>query len=245
MVRPSVEDAFMITRPLWLDRVTQLFTQKSIVCLSGVRRVGKTSLCHQVPLRLWLVGLAMTLTVTVANVSRAEPVFVRIVSTTNTYIVTCHTSGTVTWTNLAVGGQYSVETLTGSADGNWVVIQSGVSTSLTQSVWVNVSDDPGYGGLVVEITGTNADSWIGATVLLANNVPATGWLTGGTVIARATVNANRRCFFGQLPPDTYVARMPCSRMPLSAVKFQVPYGGSVGVKLSATAPASEWPPCSD
>lgn len=39
----------MIARPFWLDRITRLWTQKSIVWLSGVRRVGKTSLCHQIP----------------------------------------------------------------------------------------------------------------------------------------------------------------------------------------------------
>ncbi len=39
----------MIKRPFWLDRVNQLWKQKSIVWLSGVRRVGKTSLCRQIP----------------------------------------------------------------------------------------------------------------------------------------------------------------------------------------------------
>lgn len=39
----------MQTRPFWLDRVAELWTQKSIVWLSGVRRVGKTSLCRQIP----------------------------------------------------------------------------------------------------------------------------------------------------------------------------------------------------
>ncbi len=39
----------MITRPFWLDRIRQLWTQKPILWLSGVRRVGKTSLCRQVP----------------------------------------------------------------------------------------------------------------------------------------------------------------------------------------------------
>jgi predicted AAA+ superfamily ATPase len=39
----------MITRPYWLDRITHLWTQESIIWLSGVRRVGKTSLCRQIP----------------------------------------------------------------------------------------------------------------------------------------------------------------------------------------------------
>lgn len=39
----------MVTRPYWLDRIAHLWTQKPIVWLSGVRRVGKTSLCRQVP----------------------------------------------------------------------------------------------------------------------------------------------------------------------------------------------------
>ncbi len=38
----------MITRPFWIDRVTGLWQQRSLVWLSGVRRVGKTSLCHQI-----------------------------------------------------------------------------------------------------------------------------------------------------------------------------------------------------
>jgi len=39
----------MIARPFWLDRIARLWTQKSIIWLSGVRRVGKTSLCRQIP----------------------------------------------------------------------------------------------------------------------------------------------------------------------------------------------------
>jgi predicted AAA+ superfamily ATPase len=38
----------MITRSFWLERIARLWTQKSIVWLSGVRRVGKTSLCRQI-----------------------------------------------------------------------------------------------------------------------------------------------------------------------------------------------------
>lgn len=36
----------MIARPFWLDRVAKLWRQKSLVWLSGVRRVGKTTLCR-------------------------------------------------------------------------------------------------------------------------------------------------------------------------------------------------------
>ncbi len=39
----------MIKRPLWLDRVQQAWTQRSIVWLSGVRRVGKTTLTRMLP----------------------------------------------------------------------------------------------------------------------------------------------------------------------------------------------------
>ncbi len=39
----------MIARPFWLERIARLWAQKSIVWLSGVRRVGKTSLCRQIP----------------------------------------------------------------------------------------------------------------------------------------------------------------------------------------------------
>jgi len=37
----------MIDRPFWLDHIAQLWRQKPVVWLSGVRRVGKTSLCRQ------------------------------------------------------------------------------------------------------------------------------------------------------------------------------------------------------
>jgi len=46
---PNVKDVFMITRTFWLERIDALWRQKSIVWLSGVRRVGKTSLCRQIP----------------------------------------------------------------------------------------------------------------------------------------------------------------------------------------------------
>ena len=39
----------MIVRTPWLERVHALWRQKSLVWLSGVRRVGKTSLCRQIP----------------------------------------------------------------------------------------------------------------------------------------------------------------------------------------------------
>jgi hypothetical protein len=39
----------MRARPFWLDEIARLWTQKPIVWLSGVRRVGKTSLCRQIP----------------------------------------------------------------------------------------------------------------------------------------------------------------------------------------------------
>jgi predicted AAA+ superfamily ATPase len=38
----------MITRPFWLEKLTALWRERNIVWLSGVRRAGKTSLCHQV-----------------------------------------------------------------------------------------------------------------------------------------------------------------------------------------------------
>jgi len=39
----------MESRPFWIERINRLWTQRSIVWLSGVRRVGKTSLCRQMP----------------------------------------------------------------------------------------------------------------------------------------------------------------------------------------------------
>ncbi len=39
----------MIKRSLWLDRVQQAWTRRSIVWLSGVRRVGKTTLARMLP----------------------------------------------------------------------------------------------------------------------------------------------------------------------------------------------------
>lgn len=37
----------MIERPLWLERVRQAWTQRSVVWLSGVRRVGKTTIARR------------------------------------------------------------------------------------------------------------------------------------------------------------------------------------------------------
>jgi predicted AAA+ superfamily ATPase len=42
----------MKIRPFWLDEIARLWKQKPIVWLSGVRRVGKTSLCNQISL-IW------------------------------------------------------------------------------------------------------------------------------------------------------------------------------------------------
>ncbi len=39
----------MKTRVYWLGRLQELWTEKSIVWLSGVRRIGKTCLCQQLP----------------------------------------------------------------------------------------------------------------------------------------------------------------------------------------------------
>lgn len=39
----------MISRPLWLDKINRLWEKRSIIWLSGVRRVGKTSLCKMIP----------------------------------------------------------------------------------------------------------------------------------------------------------------------------------------------------
>ena len=38
----------MIIRNYWIDKINDLWKRRSIVWLSGVRRVGKTSLCHQI-----------------------------------------------------------------------------------------------------------------------------------------------------------------------------------------------------
>ena len=39
----------MIERPLWLDRVKQAWVKRSVVWLSGVRRVGKTTIARMLP----------------------------------------------------------------------------------------------------------------------------------------------------------------------------------------------------
>ena len=39
----------MINRSLWLERIHQAWTRRSIVWLSGVRRVGKTTLARMLP----------------------------------------------------------------------------------------------------------------------------------------------------------------------------------------------------
>lgn len=39
----------MKLRPHWCDRIHELWSERSIVWLSGVRRTGKTSLCSQIP----------------------------------------------------------------------------------------------------------------------------------------------------------------------------------------------------
>jgi hypothetical protein len=44
----------MIERPLWLKRVRQAWAQRSIVWLSGVRRVGKTTIARMLPEAVYL-----------------------------------------------------------------------------------------------------------------------------------------------------------------------------------------------
>ncbi|MEN8261777.1 MAG: AAA family ATPase [Pseudomonadota bacterium] len=44
----------MIKRTLWLDRIQQAWTRRSIVWLSGVRRVGKTTLARMLPDALYM-----------------------------------------------------------------------------------------------------------------------------------------------------------------------------------------------
>lgn len=39
----------MKLRPYWHDQINKLWRERSLVWLSGVRRTGKTSLCHQIP----------------------------------------------------------------------------------------------------------------------------------------------------------------------------------------------------
>jgi len=39
----------MTSRPFWIDKVYQLWEKRSIIWLSGVRRVGKTYLCKMIP----------------------------------------------------------------------------------------------------------------------------------------------------------------------------------------------------
>ena len=39
----------MKSRPYWIDRICGLWTERNLVWLSGLRRTGKTSLCHQIP----------------------------------------------------------------------------------------------------------------------------------------------------------------------------------------------------
>jgi len=39
----------MVKRPLWLERIAQAWTRRSIVWLSGVRRAGKTTLARMLP----------------------------------------------------------------------------------------------------------------------------------------------------------------------------------------------------
>ena len=44
----------MIKRPLWLNQVQQAWARRSIVWLSGVRRVGKTTLVRMLPGAVYL-----------------------------------------------------------------------------------------------------------------------------------------------------------------------------------------------
>lgn len=44
----------MIERPLWLQRVRRAWTQRSVVWLSGVRRVGKTTIARMLPDAVYL-----------------------------------------------------------------------------------------------------------------------------------------------------------------------------------------------
>jgi len=44
----------MIERPLWLERVQQAWTQRTVVWLSGVRRVGKTTIARMLPDAVYL-----------------------------------------------------------------------------------------------------------------------------------------------------------------------------------------------
>lgn len=47
MVRPNLKtNCIIISRPFWLDRIESCWRKASIVWLSGVRRVGKTTLAE-------------------------------------------------------------------------------------------------------------------------------------------------------------------------------------------------------
>lgn len=169
-------------------------------------------------------------------ISRAGGVFVRIISTTNTQIVACEMSGDVVWTNSGVGAEYSIQTSTSLADDQWFTVTSGVSTSLTQKVWINAQPGPPYYPIMVQIKGPYADSYIGSRVYLVNNF--THPSTGGSVVAWARVGADRLCWFGQQTNGWYVARVPCFSNPVSTVMFQN-YQGA-GTSISPPIPASEW-----
>src|SRR4030042_112797 len=44
----------MIDRPFWIDRIKEAWRSRPIVWLSGVRRVGKTTLAHMLPEAVYL-----------------------------------------------------------------------------------------------------------------------------------------------------------------------------------------------
>ena len=127
-------------------------------------------------------------------------IFVRIRATTNTTITSLGQSGTVTWTNAAVGGTYVVETASSLSGTAWDVIESGTITNEQQSCWVDVAQNSGLQGI------HGAVFWNSAPVAgkYVELVQPAGW-----TILRSSLSAADGTFgFGQVSNGSYLIGSP-------------------------------------
>ena len=148
--------------------------------------------------QLFLLAAALIPLLLFVTPSRGDTTFVKIVSTTNTTIVSVLQSGNVSWTNAAVPCDYSVLISTSlSADG-WTTIESGTSTSIQQTCWVDLTGTDGLvsiSGTVRHLTGVVAHCPV---ELLAWSESA-----GFYMVRRITTGADGTFKFGQLPASAY------------------------------------------
>ena len=151
----------------------------------------------------WIGTMALVLTCGAPCCEAAGVQFIRITAHTNTTVISLHSSGTVVWSNAALGGSYSVEIADSLAATQWSVVESGTITSAVQSCWINIP------GTATVYTVSGKVWWGSITPVAGQPVQVEKiWQEGGDVIRATTSGPDGSFSFGQVPVGTYMLGCP-------------------------------------